>query len=105
MVNEIQCRYVDINLTAKRPRQSAVSSESEAVNEDGVLVNLEVQSVDGSGPTCEAKTADIEQFFGEAYDHPGANGKVKKTPKVQDLRVSLSLNIFRFIYSRRGVGH
>jgi hypothetical protein len=58
-----------------------VSSESEAIDEDGVLVDVEVQSVDDSGPTREAKTADIEQFFGEAYDHPGANGKVKKHRK------------------------
>jgi hypothetical protein len=58
-----------------------VSSESEAVDKDGVLVDVEVQSVDDSGPTREAKTADIEQFFGEAYDHPGANGKVKKHRK------------------------
>jgi hypothetical protein len=58
-----------------------VSSDPEAVDEDGILLDVEVQSVDGSVPTREGRTADIDQFFGEAFDRAGANGKVKRHRK------------------------
>jgi len=67
---------------AKKARRSAISSEPEPVDEDGILVDVEVQSIDNdSVSTREGKTADIEQFFGSAYEYAGANGKVKKHRK------------------------
>ena len=69
-------------LLAKKARRSTISSEPEPVDEDGILVDVEVQSVgDDSVSTREGKTADIEQFFGSAYEYAGANGKVKKHRK------------------------
>ena len=55
-----------------------ISNKPEPVNGDGILVDVEVQSIDDSVSTCEGKTADIEQFFGATYEYAGANGKVKK---------------------------
>ena len=67
-------------LLAKKPRQS-VPSEPEAIDEDGIFVDVEVQSLADSGSTREAKTADLDYFFGNAYECEGANGKVKKHRK------------------------
>ena len=53
-------------------------SDLEAVDEDSILLNVEVQSVDDFVPTKEGRMADIDQFFGEAFDHAGANKKVKR---------------------------
>jgi hypothetical protein len=66
-----------IRSLAKKPRQSALS-EPEAIDEDGILVDVEVQSVADSGSTREGKTADLDHFFENAYECEGANGKVKK---------------------------
>lgn len=68
-------------LLAKKACRSTISSEWEPVDEDGILVDVEVQSIDNSVSTREGKTADIKQFFSTAYKYAGANGKVKKHRK------------------------
>jgi hypothetical protein len=71
----------DMQPLAKRARQSVATSEPEALDEDGILVDIDVQSVGDSGSTREGKTVDIDQFFGNPYDCTGASGKVKKHRK------------------------
>jgi hypothetical protein len=66
---------------AKKQRRSTAASEPEALDKDGILVDIDVQSVADSGSTREGRTADIDQFFGNPYDCAGANGKVKKHRK------------------------
>ena len=55
-----------------------MSGDPEAIDADGILLDVEVQSVDDPVPTREGRMADIDQFFGEAFDHAGANKKVKR---------------------------
>jgi hypothetical protein len=64
---------------AKRKRKSPEKSP-ELVDEDGVLVDVDVSIAD-PGSSREGKTADIDNFFGAAFEHTGANGKVKKHRK------------------------
>jgi hypothetical protein len=45
---------------------------------DGIPVDVDVQSVADSGSTRESKTADIDEFYGAAFDHTGTTGKLKK---------------------------
>jgi hypothetical protein len=52
--------------------------DAEDVDEDGILVDIDVQSIADSGPTREDKTRDICEFFGEAFEYAGANGVMKK---------------------------
>jgi hypothetical protein len=51
------------------------------VDADGILVDVDVQSIINTVSTREAKTADLDVFFGATFDHAGANGKVKKHRK------------------------
>ena len=67
-------------LLAKKPQQS-VQSEPEATDENGILLDIDVQSVTDSGSAREVKTADLDKFFRIAYECEGANGKVKKHQK------------------------
>ena len=55
--------------------------DAEDVDEDGILVDIDVQSIADSGPTREDKTRDICEFFGEPFEHAGANRAVKKHRK------------------------
>lgn len=64
---------------ARRKRKSPEKSP-ELVDEDGVLVDVDVSIAD-PGSSREGKTADIDNFFGAAFEHTGANGKVKKYRK------------------------
>jgi hypothetical protein len=61
-----------------RKHKTTILINSEAVREDGIPTDVDVQSVADSGTTCEGKTADIDQFFSATFDHTGTNGKVKK---------------------------
>ena len=67
-------------LLAKKPQQS-VQSEPEATDENGILLDIDIQSVTDSGSAREVKTADLDKSFGIAYECEGANGKVKKHRK------------------------
>jgi hypothetical protein len=58
-----------------------MSSELELVNTDGILADIDVQSIAKSGSAHEGRTADIDRFFGAPYDHQGANGKITKHRK------------------------
>jgi len=73
----------EIKASAKKSRASAISPEQEVaiVDEDGILADIDVQSVAESGSTRESKTIDINWFFSAPYDHQGANGKVTKHRK------------------------
>jgi hypothetical protein len=73
----------EIKASAKKSCALAISPEQEVtiVNEDGILADIDVQSVAESGSTSESKTIDIDRFFSAPYDHLGANGKVTKHRK------------------------
>jgi hypothetical protein len=72
----------DTKPLAKKARQStATSAKPEVLDKDGILIDIDVQSVGDSGSTHEGKTVDIDQFFGNPYKCTGANGKVKKHRK------------------------
>lgn len=51
------------------------------IDKDGIPIDVDVQSIFDASLTCEGRTADIEQFFGPAFEQTGANGKVKKHRK------------------------
>ena len=68
-------------LLAKKKCKTAIPEESEAVDIDGILVDIDVQSVAGLVSTREGKTADLDKFYGAAFNHVGTNGKVKKHRK------------------------
>jgi hypothetical protein len=58
-----------------------VASEQEAVDENGILADVDVQSIAEVTSAREGRTADIEQFFSTPYDHQGLNGATKKHRK------------------------
>jgi hypothetical protein len=64
-----------------KKRRTVVLTDSEAVSDDGIPTDVDIQSVTDSGTTCEGKTADIDRFFSATFDHTGTNGKVKKHRK------------------------
>ncbi|KAG1829213.1 hypothetical protein DFJ58DRAFT_876082 [Suillus subalutaceus] len=66
------------NPKPKKARKAAARTDSDPVGEDGILIDIDVQSIADTGSTCELQTADIEEFFGATFDHTGSNGKVKK---------------------------
>jgi len=68
-------------LLAKKKRKTAIPEESEAVDIDGILIDIDVQSIPGSVSTREGKTTDIDEFYGAAFIHAGMNGKVRKHRK------------------------
>lgn len=65
----------------KQRKSAVVPTEPELVDADGILIDIDVQSLTEPVSTREAKTADIDKFFGATFDHAGANGKVKKHRK------------------------
>jgi hypothetical protein len=61
---------------------AARTNSEDVVGEDGILIDVDVQSIIDTVPTSrELKTADIENFFGATFDRAGSNGKVKKHRK------------------------
>ena len=69
------------HIISKKKRKTAIPEELEAVDIDGILIDIDVQSVAGSVSTHEGKTADLDEFYGAAFNHVGMNGKVKKHRK------------------------
>jgi len=67
-------------ISAKRARRATVI-DHEDVDSEGILVDVDVQSIADSGPTREDKMRDIDEFFGKPFEHAGANGTVKKHRK------------------------
>ncbi|KAG1873554.1 hypothetical protein DFJ58DRAFT_721838 [Suillus subalutaceus] len=65
----------------KQRKLAVVPTKPESVDADGILIDVDVQSLAEPVLTQEAKTADIDTFFGATFDHAGANGKVKKHRK------------------------
>jgi hypothetical protein len=61
------------------PLQKAPAIDHDAeLDDDGILADIDVQPVTDFGPLCEDKTCDINQFFGNPFEHAGTNGLVKK---------------------------
>src|ERR1700683_772287 len=54
---------------AKKKCKNAIPEESEAVDIDGIPIDVDVQSIADSGLTREGKTADIDEFYGATFDH------------------------------------
>ncbi|KAG1818514.1 uncharacterized protein BJ212DRAFT_1479522 [Suillus subaureus] len=69
-----------VNPKCARRKHKSPEKSPELVDEDGVLVDVDVSIAD-PGSSQEGKTADIDNFFGAAFKHTGANGKVKKHRK------------------------
>ena len=67
----------DAKLSAKKKRKTVILADSEAVDVDGIPIEVDVQFIVDSGSTHEGKTADIDVFFGPSFDHMGTNGKIK----------------------------
>jgi hypothetical protein len=78
----IDMEHENAYINPKHARRKCKSPEKslELVDEDGVLVDVNVSIAD-PGSSHEGKTADIDNFFGAAFKHTGANGKVKKHRK------------------------
>ena len=66
-------------LPAKKKCKTAIPADSEAVDVDGIPIDVDVQSIVELTP--EGKTADVDEFYGAPFDHTGTNGKVKKHRK------------------------
>jgi hypothetical protein len=66
-------------LPAKKKRKTAIPAVSEALDVDGIPVDVDVQSIMELTP--DGKTADVDEFYGAPFDHMGTNGKVKKHRK------------------------
>jgi hypothetical protein len=69
---------------AKRLRREENPSKVEVINNNGamidnngILINIDVQPLTIVA-TVESKTADLDHFFSQPFEHVGANGKVKK---------------------------
>ncbi|KAG2046376.1 hypothetical protein BDR06DRAFT_1014769 [Suillus hirtellus] len=45
---------------------------------DGIPIDVNVQPIADTAPTCESKTADLNAFFCTTFKHAGTNGKVQK---------------------------
>ncbi|KAG1784419.1 uncharacterized protein HD556DRAFT_1315092 [Suillus plorans] len=69
-----------VNPKCARRKHKSPEKSPELVDEDGVLVDVDV-SITDPGSSWAGKTADIDNFFGAAFEHTGANGKVKKHRK------------------------
>jgi hypothetical protein len=65
----------------KQRKLPTVPTDLELVDADGIPIDVDVQSITNEVSTREAKTADLDVFFGATFDHAGANGKVKKHRK------------------------
>ena len=61
------------NWTAKRPR-----FETDIVDSEGLLEDVDVQSTKVIGSSCEDKSRDIDEFFAAPVDRIGTNGATKK---------------------------
>jgi hypothetical protein len=62
---------------AKRLCQEENPSKVEVIDNNGVLIDIDVQPLTIIA-TVESKTADLDHFFSQLFEHVGANGKVKK---------------------------
>ncbi|KAG2032843.1 hypothetical protein BDR03DRAFT_1014885 [Suillus americanus] len=76
-----ECENACSNPKSKKPRKSTARMDSDLVGDDGILVDIDIQSIADAGSTRELRTADIEEFFGATFDHTRSNGKVKKHRK------------------------
>ncbi|KAG2067464.1 hypothetical protein BDR04DRAFT_1120451 [Suillus decipiens] len=65
---------------AKRLRKLAALVD-DLVDNDGILIDVDIQPIADTAPTREGKTANLDAFFGAMFDHAGTNGKVKKHRK------------------------
>jgi hypothetical protein len=82
-----------VNPLANKKRKTTIITDSEAVSEDGIPTDVDVQTVADSGTTREGKTADIDEFFSATFDHTGTNGKVKKHRKCKICLYVCTLNV------------
>jgi hypothetical protein len=57
---------------------TALAPKQEAINENGILVDVNVQSIAEATSAHGGRTANIEQFFNAPYNHQGVNGATKK---------------------------
>jgi hypothetical protein len=65
-------------------RTSTTSKELEAVDEDGVLADIDVQSITDTRSTHADKTVDIDEFFGKPFKCAGKNGAIKNHRKCKN---------------------
>ena len=63
---------------AKKTRTSLASKEPEPVDANGILADIDVQSIDGASSSNAAKL-DIDEFFGIPFEHAGKRGYGKNT--------------------------
>ncbi|KAG1786128.1 uncharacterized protein HD556DRAFT_1313686 [Suillus plorans] len=81
-----ECEDARTNPKSKKPRKSASRTDSDLVGEDGILIDIDVQSIADTASTRELRTADIEESFGTTFEHTRSNGKVKKHRKCKFCR-------------------
>ena len=61
-------------------RTSLASKELQPVDENRILEDINVQSIDGAKPSNAAKL-DIDEFFGNPFEHTGNRGVRKEHRK------------------------
>jgi hypothetical protein len=65
-------------ISAKQAHRATVMNHKD-VDSNGILIDINVQSITDSGQTREDKTHNIDDFFGKLFEHAGANSTVKNT--------------------------
>lgn len=60
----------------KKARKSALNA-TETVDSDGILVDVDVQSIEDGGKSRSDRTRDISAFFDEPIPHKGKNGQTQ----------------------------
>ncbi|KAG1879957.1 uncharacterized protein F5891DRAFT_1204322 [Suillus fuscotomentosus] len=74
-----ECENARTNPSKRARHQQTTVEDHEDVDEDGILMDIDVQPItDESGPTCEDRTRDIDEFFGKPFERTNTNGIVKK---------------------------
>ncbi len=72
----LKCTDHCFNIALGNKRRATLGNPT-AVNMDGLLVDVDVQSINDSPPTCEDKRKDTDHFFRIAVTK-NVNGKSKK---------------------------
>ncbi|KAG2068244.1 hypothetical protein BDR04DRAFT_1119864 [Suillus decipiens] len=86
---DMECENAHINPKCARRKCKSPEKSPELVDEDEILIDVYVFITD-PGSSQKGKTANIDNF-GAAFEHTGANGKVKKHRKC-NICLTYSLN-------------
>jgi hypothetical protein len=80
---DINAALIDINAVLIDIDGVLININSVLIDIDSVLIDINVQPLTII-ITVESKTANPDHFFGQPFEHIGANGKVKRYPRWGD---------------------